>query len=58
MAGTVSAADSPSGQGYTPFEGQQLTGQVTATFLRGELVYEDGRVVGSPRGRYQRRPTA
>jgi len=54
---TVHAAESPSGQGYTPFEGQELTGQVTATFLRGELVYEDGTIVGSPRGRYQRRPT-
>src|SRR5438445_802827 len=54
---TVSAADSPSGQGYTPFEGQRLTGQVTATFLRGELAWEDGRTVGTPRGRYLRRPT-
>jgi allantoinase len=54
---TVRAAESPSGQGYTPFEGQELTGQVTATFLRGELVYDDGTIVGSPRGRYQRRPT-
>jgi len=54
---TVSAADSPSGQGYTPFEGQRLTGQVTATFLRGELAWEDGRAVGPPRGRYLRRPT-
>jgi allantoinase len=55
---TVRAADSPSGQGYTPFEGQELAGEVTATFLRGTLVYENGRVLGSPRGRYQRRPTS
>jgi allantoinase len=55
---TVRAAESPSAQGYTPFEGQRLTGQVTATFLRGELAWEDGRVVGAPRGRYLRRPTA
>jgi len=55
---TVSAAASPSAQGYTPFEGQELTGQVTATFLRGELAWENGAVVGPPRGRYQRRPTA
>ena len=52
----IRAAQSPSAQGFTPFEGQRLTGQVTATFLRGELVYEDGKVVGAPRGRYQRRP--
>ena len=55
---TVRAAASPSGQGYTPFEGQELRGQVTATFLRGQLVYEDGRVVGASRGRYVRRPSS
>jgi allantoinase len=54
---TVRAAESPSGQGYTPFEGQRLSGRVTATFLRGELAWEDGRAVGPPRGRYLRRPT-
>ena len=48
----VRAADSPSAQGYSPFEGQELTGGVTATFLRGALAWEDGRVVGPPRGRY------
>jgi allantoinase len=53
---TVRAADSPSAQGYTPFEGQELTGQVTATFLRGRLAWEGGRVVGPARGRYIRRP--
>ena len=54
---TVRAADSPSAQGYTPFEGQELTGQVQATFLRGQLVYDRGRIVGSARGRYLARPT-
>jgi allantoinase len=53
----VRAADSPSAQGYTPFEGQELTGQVTATFLRGRLVWEGGRVVGAAGGRYLARPT-
>jgi allantoinase len=53
---TVRAADSPSAQGYTPFEGQELTGQVTATFLRGALAWERGAVVGPPRGRYIARP--
>ena len=53
---TVRAAESPSAQGYTPFEGQELTGQVTATFLRGALAWEDGRAVGPARGRYIARP--
>jgi allantoinase len=54
---TVRAAESPSTQGYTPFEGQELTGQVTTTLLRGEIVYADGAVQGAPRGRYiDRRP--
>jgi allantoinase len=54
----VRAADSPSGQGYTPFEGQELTGKVAATFLRGEVVYEHGKIVGPARGRYVRRPSS
>jgi allantoinase len=53
----VRAAESESGQGYTPFEGQELTGKVKATFLRGELIYENGQIKGPPRGRYLHRPT-
>jgi allantoinase len=34
----VRAAESESRQGYTPFEGQALTGRVKQTFLRGSLV--------------------
>ena len=55
---TVRAADSPSAQGYTPFEGQELTGKVTATFLRGALVHEHGKIVGPALGRYVARPSA
>ena len=44
------AAESESQQGYTPFEGMELTGRVKSTFLRGELVYDQGKVVG-PRAR-------
>jgi allantoinase len=53
----VRAAESESDQGYSPFEGQELTGRVKSTFLRGELVYDKGQVVGPARGRYLRRPT-
>lgn len=51
----VRAADSESGQGYTPFEGQELTGRVKQTYLRGELVYDGTEVVGEARGRYLKR---
>jgi allantoinase len=54
---TIRAKDSESTQGYTPFEGIELSGKVKATFLRGGLIYDNGEVTGSPRGRYLHRPT-
>jgi allantoinase len=51
----VHAEDSLSTQEYTPFEGFELTAQVTDTFLRGGAVLEDGKIVGDPRGRFVRR---
>lgn len=53
----VRAANSPSGQGYTPFEGQELTGRVMATFLRGRLVWDGAQVVGPAGGLFLKRPT-
>jgi allantoinase len=55
---TIRATDSPSTQGYTPFEGLELSARVDATFLRGMKIYEDGQVLGKPRGQYLHRPTA
>jgi len=55
---TIAAKDSPSTQGYTPFEGLELSARVDATFLRGMKIHEDGQVIGAPRGRYLHRPTA
>lgn len=52
----VRAAESASGQGYTPFEGYELCGKVKQTFLRGQLIYDNGVFVGEPRGQYLRRP--
>jgi allantoinase len=52
----VRAADSKSTQGYSPFEGLEMSGQIVATYLRGAAVYENGAVVGDPRGRYLHRP--
>lgn len=55
---TVHAADSPSAQGHTPFEGIELRGQVEQTWLRGQLIYQHGAPPGQPRGRYlHRAPT-
>jgi len=53
----VRAKESPSQQGYTPFEGVELRGRVKTTFLRGRAIYRDGNVVGPATGRYIRRPT-
>lgn len=55
---TITAKGSPSTQGYTPFEGMELSARVEETFLRGHLIYQDGNVVGKPRGEYLFRPTA
>ena len=52
----VRAAISESHQGYTPFEGMELTGRVKSTFLRGSLIYDDGKIVGPARGEYLHRP--
>ena len=38
----VHAAESELEQGYTPFEGVELSGRVKSTFLRGALVYDNG----------------
>jgi allantoinase len=54
---TIRANDSPSTQGYAPFEGLELSARVDTTFLRGECIYDAGRIVGKPRGQYLFRPT-
>ena len=54
---TIRAGDSESAQGYTPFEGTELAARVKSTFLRGHLIYDQGRVLGPARGQYLHRPT-
>ncbi|ELS03480.1 dihydroorotase-like cyclic amidohydrolase [Xenococcus sp. PCC 7305] len=51
----VQAAESQSQQGYTPFEGMELTGKVKTTFLRGNLIYDQGQIIAGPQGRYLNR---
>jgi allantoinase len=55
---TIRASGSPSTQGYTPFEGLELSARVETTFLRGMKIYDDGEILGKPRGQYLHRPTA
>ncbi|MFN7584921.1 MAG: dihydroorotase, partial [Bacteroidota bacterium] len=53
---TVDSSDSESTQGYSVFEGHKFQGKVTATFLRGQLIFEKGKVLGEPKGIYLHRP--
>jgi allantoinase len=55
---TIQAAQSPSTQGYTPFEGLELSARIEATYLRGRKIYAEGEVLGKPMGQYLHRPTA
>ncbi len=52
----VHAENSQSAQGYTPFEGQELSATVKQTYLRGRLIYDNGTIIGDPEGRYLKRP--
>ncbi len=47
---------SESSQGYSVFEGVELTASVASTYLRGNLIYNNGSVVGGPTGQYLKRP--
>ncbi|WP_328391915.1 allantoinase AllB [Nocardia sp. NBC_00416] len=48
---TLDAAALHSKHNVTPYHGWPLTGSVLATYLRGQLVYEKGEIVGEPTGR-------
>jgi dihydroorotase len=43
--------------GWTPYAGRRVRGQVMTTISRGEVVFEDGRVVGRPGWGRQARPS-
>ena len=43
-AWTVRGADLHNGAGWTPYEGMELRGRVTQTFVRGRAAYERGRI--------------
>ncbi len=42
--------------GWTPYAGRRVRGVVDTTLVRGQVVYEDGRVVGEPGWGRQARP--
>lgn len=54
---TIHGEDSFSAQGYTPFEGIEVTGRTKTTFVRGHRVYDEGEIVGEMQGQYIHRPT-
>lgn len=45
---TIRGGDLHSAVGWTPFEGMEIRGRVTQTFVRGRAAYEDGAVVARP----------
>jgi len=47
---TITNARTASRCGWTPFDGQEVTGWPVATVLRGCVVMRDGEVIGEPRG--------
>ncbi|HEU4671729.1 MAG TPA: amidohydrolase family protein [Candidatus Limnocylindrales bacterium] len=53
---TVRAADNLSHSDFSVYEGRRLRGAVTDVAVRGEVLFRDGKLVGSPgHGRYLRR---
>lgn len=48
----VGRENSPSAQGYSPFDGIKLSYPVKHTFLRGRQIYSNGQVLGNPSGAY------
>lgn len=53
------AKHSESDQGYSVFEGKEMSATVDSTFLRGKLIYDAARgAIGKPTGQYLHRPYA
>jgi dihydropyrimidinase len=53
---TIRAAEGQSRCDYSPYEGRRVTGWPRYTLRRGEVIYSDGHIVGSPgTGRHVRR---
>ncbi|HVB61051.1 MAG TPA: dihydroorotase family protein [Ktedonobacteraceae bacterium] len=51
-AWTVRKADLFTKNQWSVYEGMELRGRPIATFLRGQLVYKEGEIIGPPRGKH------
>jgi dihydroorotase (multifunctional complex type) len=49
---TVKKSDLFSKCGWSAYEGMKLLGRPFMTFLRGELVYNNGKIIGNPKGKW------
>jgi dihydropyrimidinase len=50
---SLDAGELHSRAGYSPYEGQQVTGRVVTTICRGRVVWKDGRAPAGPgQGRF------
>src|SRR5262249_7154244 len=52
----VQVTESAPRQGYSRFEGLELTGRVKTSFLRVVPIYDGGKITGRALGQYLRRP--
>ena len=56
---TFDASAAQDGLCWSPFDGEQFEGRVTATYLRGEPVFRNGEILGAAGdGHYQARRAA
>jgi dihydroorotase/allantoinase len=56
---TLHAANMHTACGWIPYEGRKITGKVTYTILRGQVVMQHGKILGNPgTGRFVPRGTA
>ena len=49
---TITAEDSVSAAGYSPYEGITTSGSISRVYLRGRLAVEYGQILGGPEGKY------
>lgn len=54
----LAAADLLYRHRHSPYVGRTFRGAVAATVSRGRIIFQDGRIVGEPRGTLVRRPAA